>query len=216
MHAWLFPRIDRPIRTLHWFTFIAQNNETVRNITIEILAMKDQGIAVFWNFVVTFAFHNSHIISVLLDSANLILEELRNKCSVFKILKEQLILWRVENELWGQKHGYDTGDLKSNLRLEVFDRESKPSGFVWLSWIHISFFQQLLAESISSVERQIVSISGESSKLKVRRTLVTNQQTIVKYLCRDIYESHIKKRTPSTLWPLPSSLNSASLLAYVS
>ena len=28
LHAWLFPRIDRPIRTLHWFTFIAQSNDS--------------------------------------------------------------------------------------------------------------------------------------------------------------------------------------------
>ena len=68
MHAWLFPRIDRPTRTLHWFTLIAQNNGIVRNITKEIL-VKDLGIVVFWNFVVTFAFYNSHVI-VLLDSAN--------------------------------------------------------------------------------------------------------------------------------------------------
>ena len=27
MHAWPFPRIDRPIRTLHWFTFIAYNRQ---------------------------------------------------------------------------------------------------------------------------------------------------------------------------------------------
>ena len=27
-HVWLFPRVDRPIRTLHWFTFIIQNNDT--------------------------------------------------------------------------------------------------------------------------------------------------------------------------------------------
>ena len=81
-----------------------------------------------------------------------------------QIRKEQLTFWRVENEFWGQKQGYETDDLKNDLRLEVFDRESKVSGFVWLSWIHISFFQQLLVESNSSVVLQIVSVSGEKLK----------------------------------------------------
>ena len=86
----------------------------------------------------------------------------QNKCSVFKIRKEQLTCWHVENEFWGQKHEYKTDHLKNNLQPEVFDQESKASGFIWLSWSHISFFQQLLVESISSVE--IVSISGEKLK----------------------------------------------------
>ena len=92
----------------------------------------------------------------------------RTKCSVFKIRKDQLTCWLVKNEFWGQKHGYETDDLKGNFQLEVFDWESKSSSLSWSSWIHISFFQQLLFESISSVVWQIVSISGESSKLKVR------------------------------------------------
>ena len=93
----------------------------------------------------------------------------RDKYSIFKIRKEQLTFWRVENEFWGQKHGYETSDLKNNLWLEVFDQESKPSGFIWLSWIHISFLQQLLVESISSVECQIVPRSGETLKAKVKK-----------------------------------------------
>ena len=71
--------------------------------------------------------------------------------------------------LWGQKHGYETDDLQNYLQLEAFDRESKQSGFVWLSWIHISFFQQLLVESILSVEWQIVPIAGEKLKGKRKR-----------------------------------------------
>ena len=86
-----------------------------------------------------------------------------------QIRKEQLTFWRVENEFWVQKQGYETDDLKNDLRLEVFDQESKPSGFIWLSWIHISFLQQLLVESISSVECQIVPRSGETQKAKVGR-----------------------------------------------
>ena len=82
-----------------------------------------------------------------------------------QIRKEQLTFWREENWFWGQKHGYEIDDLKNNFRLEVFDRESKVSGFVWLSWIHvIFFFQQLLVESNSSVVLQIVSVSGEKLK----------------------------------------------------
>ena len=57
-----------------------------------------------------------------------------------QIRKEQLTFWREENWFWGQKHGYEIDDLKNNFRLEVFDRESKVSGFVWLSWIHVIFF----------------------------------------------------------------------------
>ena len=66
--------------------------------------------------------------------------KMHNKCSVLKIRREQLTCWHVENEFWGQKHGYETDHLKNNLQLEVFDRESQPNGFIWLSWIHISFF----------------------------------------------------------------------------
>ena len=65
MNAWLFPRIDRPIRTLH-YSHLSLKTKT--NIVNEILAVKGPGIAVFWNFVITFAFYNSHFI-VLLDSA---------------------------------------------------------------------------------------------------------------------------------------------------
>ena len=31
--------------------------------------------------------------------------DLRTKCSIFKIRKEQFICWYVENEFWDQKHG---------------------------------------------------------------------------------------------------------------
>ena len=41
---------------------------TLRNITKEIIAVKGLGIVLFWNFVVIFAFYNSHFI-VVLDSA---------------------------------------------------------------------------------------------------------------------------------------------------
>ena len=88
----------------------------------------------------------------------------RTKCSVFKIRKEQLTCWHIENEFWGQKHVYDTDYLKDNLQLE-----SKPSGFIWLSRIHISFSQQLLVESISSVVWQIVSTSGKKLKAKGKK-----------------------------------------------
>ena len=46
-------------------TRIYRLKQTVRNITDEILAVKDQGIAVFLNFLVTFAFYNSHFIVVV-------------------------------------------------------------------------------------------------------------------------------------------------------
>ena len=46
-----------------------RSKQTVRDITNEILAVKDRGIALFWNFVVTVAFYNSLFI-FLLDSAN--------------------------------------------------------------------------------------------------------------------------------------------------
>ena len=98
----------------------------------------------------------------------------RTKCSVFKIRKDQLTCWLVKNEFWGQKHGYETDDLKGNFQLEVFDWESKSSSLSWSSWIHISFFQQLLFESISSVVWQIVSISGEKLKAKGKTKLLAN------------------------------------------
>ena len=158
--------------------YIYRSKQTAKNITNEILAVKGQRIAVFWNFVVTVAFFNSHFIVVALshpaecfwyfgirwlthnclwsrdlsDDAPILEalhhckatpdERIRTKCSIFKIPKEQFICWYVENEFWGQKCGYETDDLKNNLQLEVFDRESKPSGYIWsrLNWIHISFF----------------------------------------------------------------------------
>ena len=80
-----------------------------------------------------------------------------------QIRKEQLTFWRVENEFWGQKQGYETDDLKNDLRLEVFDRESKWG--VLFDWVEfISVFPQLLVESNSSVVLQTVSISGEKLK----------------------------------------------------
>ena len=94
--------------------------------------------------------------------------------SVFKIRKDQLTCWLVKNEFWGQKHGYETDDLKGNFQLEVFDWESKSSSLSWSSWIHISFFQQLLFESISSVVWQTVSISGEKLKAKGKTKLLAN------------------------------------------
>ena len=95
---------------------------------------------------------------------------MRTKCSVFKIRKD-MSTWYVENEFWGQKREYETDNLKNNLQLEVFDRESKPSGFIssWLNWINISFSQQLLVESISSVVSQIVSTLGEKLKAKGKK-----------------------------------------------
>ena len=93
----------------------------------------------------------------------------QTKCSVFKLCKEQLTFWCVENEFQGQKHGYKIDALKNNLQLEAFDWEVKLSGFIWLSWIHITFFQQLLVELISSLVWQIVSISGERFKAKGKK-----------------------------------------------
>ena len=191
MHAWLSPGIDRAVRTLHWFTFIAYDSKEYYQWDLgRDLRPRDCSV--------TFAFYNSHLIVLLhsvirmsafdsldkmidvwlsviasSDRRHSILKALhhckgmldcktQNKCSVFKIRKEQLTCWHVENEFWGQKHEYKTDHLKNNLQPEVFDQESKASGFIWLSWSHISFFQQLLVESISSVE--IVSISGEKLK----------------------------------------------------
>ena len=90
---------------------------------------------------------------------------MHNKCSVFKIRREQLTCWHVENKFWGQKHGYEKDHLKNNLQLELFDRVSKASGFIFIELNSYQFFfQQLLVESISSLEWQIVSISGEKLK----------------------------------------------------
>ena len=66
------------------------------------------------------------------------------------------------------------GNSLGNFQLEVFDWESKSSSLSWSSWIHISFFQQLLFESISSVVWQIVSISGEKLKAKGKTKLLAN------------------------------------------
>ena len=94
----------------------------------------------------------------------------RTKCNVFEIRKERLTYWHVEYEFWGQlKYEYETDDLKNYLHLELFDRESKPNGFMWLIWIHINVFRQLLVESISSVVWQIVFISGEKLKAKGKK-----------------------------------------------
>ena len=46
--------------------YIYRSKQTAKNITNEILAVKGQGIAVFWNFVVTVAFFNRHFIVVAL------------------------------------------------------------------------------------------------------------------------------------------------------
>ena len=56
---------NRQIHTNCTLTHIYRLKQTERNITDEILAVKDRGIAVFWNFLVTFAFHNSRFIVVL-------------------------------------------------------------------------------------------------------------------------------------------------------
>ena len=164
-------------RTYSTLIHIYRLQQTVGNITNEILAGKDLGIAVFWNFVVIFAFLQqtfhccvglSHpdecfwffgirwltydclwsgdltddtlILKVLHHCKGILDRKMHNKCSVFKIRREQLTCWHVENEFWGQKHGYETDHLKNNLQPEVFDQESKASGFIWLSWSHISFF----------------------------------------------------------------------------
>ena len=55
-------------RTYSTLIHIYRLQQTVGNITNEILAGKDLRIAVFWNFVVIFAFYNRHFI-VVLDSA---------------------------------------------------------------------------------------------------------------------------------------------------
>ena len=94
---------------------------------------------------------------------------LRTKCNVFKIRKERLTYWQEENEFWGEWYGYETDNLKNYLHLELFDRESKLSGFMWLIWIHINVFRQLLVESISSVVWQTMSISREKLKAKGKR-----------------------------------------------
>ena len=121
-------------------------------------------IDVLWSSV--FAWSSKHPI---IAKQHRIDGRLRTKCNVFEIRKERLIYWQEENEFWGQYYGYETDDLKNYLHLELFDRESKPNGFMWLIWIHISFFQQLLVESISSVVWQIVSISGEKLKAKGKK-----------------------------------------------
>ena len=73
--------------------------------------------------------------------------------------------------------------------------------FDWVEFISVFFFQQLLVESISSLEWQIVSISGEiSSKLRVSKTILTNPCKIIQFpQCENIYVSHLKKRTPSII-----------------
>ena len=118
----------------------------------------------------------------ILQASQYIIASLRSNTastdSVFKIRKDQLTCWLVKNEFWGQKHGYETDDLKGNFQLEVFDWESKSSSLSWSSWIHISFFQQLLFESISSVVWQIVSISGEKLKAKGKTQLLANHLKI--------------------------------------
>ena len=138
----------------------------------------------------------------------------RTKCSVFKIRIEQITCWHVESQFWVQKHGYEIDDLK-NLQLEVFDQKSKPSGFIWLSLIHISFFQKLLVESISSVVWQIVSTSGEKLQAKSKNN-ATNKPKITMWghLRTARKETH-GVNNPCHSFPC-SSLNSTSLLVCVS
>ena len=52
--------------TLIHITFIVQNRQQ-KKINNEILAVKGQGIAVFWNFVLTVAFFNRNFIVVALS-----------------------------------------------------------------------------------------------------------------------------------------------------
>ena len=130
----------------------------------------------FWYFGIRWLTYNclwsrdltddAPILEALLHCKATLDQRTRTKCSVLKIHKEQLTCWLVENEFWVQKYGYETDHLKDNLQLRVLDRESKPSSFIWLSWIHISFSQQLLVESISSVVWQIVSTLEEKLKAK--------------------------------------------------
>ena len=47
--------------------YIYRSKQTAKNITNEILAVTGQGIAVFWNFVLTIAFFNRHFIVVALS-----------------------------------------------------------------------------------------------------------------------------------------------------
>ena len=97
-----------------------------------------------------------------------------------QIRKEQLTFWREENWFWGQKHGYEIDDLKNNFRLEVFDRESKVSGFVWLSWIHVIFFSNSCwSNRIQALCYRLCLYQERSSKLKVRRTLLTNHCKVI-------------------------------------
>ena len=104
----------------------------------------------------------------------------QNKCSVFKIRKEQLTCWHIESYFWGQKYGHGTDDLKNNLQLEVFDQESKPSGFIWLSWIQTNFFSNSCwSNRFQALSDRLCLYQERSSKLKVRRTLLTSHRKIL-------------------------------------
>ena len=129
------------------------------------------------------------ILKVLHHCKGILDRKMHYKCSVFKIRREQLTCWHEENEFWGQKHRYETDHLKNNLQLEVFDRESQPSGFIWLSWIHISFFSNSCwSNQFQALSDRLCLYQERSSKLRVSKTILTNPCKIIQFpQCGNIY-----------------------------
>ena len=201
MHAWLSPRIDRPICSLHWFSFIAQNNETVRNITKEISAVKDQGIAVFWNFVVTFAFYNSHNI-VLLDSAN---TNSRSIASLQRELNAASSQFLKSNSLFdAYKMSYGARSTVTNRAIwrttynlrYLIENRNQAVLFDWDEFISV-FSNSCWLNRFQALCNILCLYQERSSKLKVRRTLITNHCKILMW--GRIRIAHRETRTVNNL-----------------
>ena len=115
--------------------------------------------------------------------------------------------------------------LEARVRDRRFDEQPSTWGvwfrietewFIWLNWIHISFFQQLLVKSISSVVWQTVSKSGEKLKAKGKKNALNkSSQNNHVGTFRIAHKETYSVNNPCHSFPC-SSLNSASLLVCVS
>ena len=164
-------------------------NSCISQQTFHFSAGLSQSDECFWLFGITWLTYDCLWFRDLTDDS-LILEvsyhckatldrRTRTKCSVLKIRKEQFTYWHVENEFWSQKHACETDNLKNNLQLEVFDGESKPSGFIWLNWTYISFFNRCWSYRCQALSETLCLYQERCSKLKVRKILLTNHRKII-------------------------------------
>ena len=156
-----------------------------------------------WLSVIGWSDRRHPILKVLHHCKGILDRKMHNKCSVFKIRREQLTCWHVENEFWGQKHGYETDHLKNNLQLEVFESRIATKRFylIELNSYHIQFFSNSCwSNQFQALSDRLCLYQERSSKLRVSKTILTNPCKIIQFpQCGNIYVSHLKKRTPSII-----------------